>query len=139
MPAPVESAAENTFVDQVLGSRSGADAHPEIDLPERGDVEVGDGEDLLLLVMGRGEGAEATVVGVVFEPATHSRTDDRSGIGEPHHETLIHVTLLVAVKQGGARAVGGELNFGLGLGGDQHDIIDDAAGASARRVRASGK
>jgi hypothetical protein len=40
----------------------------------------------------------------------------RSGIGEKHHETEIHVVLLVAVKERSAWVIGRELDFGLLIG-----------------------
>ena len=49
--APVEAAAEDALDDEVVGRRGGAYAYADVDLPLRRDVEVGDGEDLLLLVV----------------------------------------------------------------------------------------
>ena len=52
---PVEVAAEDAFDDPVIGGGGGADAHADVDLPLRRHVQIGDGEDLLLLVVQRVE------------------------------------------------------------------------------------
>ena len=50
--APIETAAENGFHDQVVGGRRGADADADIDLPNGGHIEIGNDEYLLLLIGG---------------------------------------------------------------------------------------
>ncbi len=63
-------AAENGFDDPVVSAGCRTYAYSDVNLPLRRDVEVGDCEDLLLLVMERIEGAQAAVVCVVFDTAT---------------------------------------------------------------------
>ncbi len=46
---------------------------------------------------------------------------------EKHHETFVHMILLVAVEEGCAGVVGGELDVGFGFGVDQDDVFVDAA------------
>src|ERR1700744_5509323 len=53
--APVEAAAENALDDQVVGCRGWPNAYADVDLPFGRDVQVGDGEDLLLLLAERVE------------------------------------------------------------------------------------
>src|SRR5277367_3010050 len=48
-------------------------------------------------------------------------------IAEEHHETHVHVVLLMTVKQGHPRVVGGELDIDIGSGVDQYNVLDDAA------------
>ena len=67
---PIEVAAENGFDDPVVGAGCRAYAYSDVDFPLRRDVEVGDYEYLLLLVMERIEGAQSAVVCVVFDTAT---------------------------------------------------------------------
>src|SRR5690348_8403254 len=49
--APVEAAAENAFDDQVIGRGSWPHTDAEVNLPLRRDVQIGDREDLLLLIV----------------------------------------------------------------------------------------
>ena len=63
-------AAENGFDDPVIGAGGWAYAYSDVDFPFGRDIEVGDYEDLLLLVMERIERAQAAVVRVVFDTAT---------------------------------------------------------------------
>ena len=65
--APGEAAADDAFDDEVVGGCCGTEADAEVDLPPGRDVEVGDDEELLLLVVEGVEAADASVVGVVFE------------------------------------------------------------------------
>ena len=44
-----------------------------------------------------------------------------------HHKALVHVVLLVAVKEGRAWVVGGELDLHLRFGFNEHYIFDQAA------------
>src|ERR1035441_9059158 len=67
LSAPIESAAENRFDDEVVGGAGGADADPEIDFPYRRDVEIGDEKELMLLVMRRGEATQGSIICVVLE------------------------------------------------------------------------
>ncbi len=60
-------AADDAFDDDVIGGSGGAKAYAEVDLPFGGDVEVGDGEYLLLLIVQSVKISEAAVVGVVLE------------------------------------------------------------------------
>ena len=64
--APVEAAAENALDDQVVGCRGWPNAYADVDLPFGRDVEVGDGEDLLLLVVETVPGADAATVLMVW-------------------------------------------------------------------------
>ena len=50
MPAPVEAAAEDRLHDEMIRRGGSADADPDIDLPDRRYIEIGDDEDLLLLI-----------------------------------------------------------------------------------------
>src|ERR1700677_1516690 len=65
--APAEAAAEDAFDDEVVGGGGGADADADVDLPIGGDVEIGDGEELLLLVVDGAGGGDAAIVGVVLK------------------------------------------------------------------------
>jgi len=65
--APVEAAAEDAFDDEVVGGGGGADADADVDLPVGRDVEVGDGEELLLLIVDGAGTGDVAVVGVVLE------------------------------------------------------------------------
>src|SRR5471030_1098445 len=67
--APVEAAAEDSFDDEVVGCGGWADADADVDLPLGRDIEVSDGEDLLLLIVQGIKGAEAAVVRIVLEAA----------------------------------------------------------------------
>ncbi len=51
--APVEAAPEDSFDDEVVGGGGDTDADAEVDLPLGRDVEVSDGEELVLLIVGR--------------------------------------------------------------------------------------
>jgi hypothetical protein len=51
--APVETAAENAFDDEVVGGAGCAHSDAKIDLPCGRDVEVGNGEELMLLILER--------------------------------------------------------------------------------------
>jgi hypothetical protein len=59
--APVEAAAEDGFHDQVVGCRGGTNADADVDLPNGGHIEIGDDEDLLLLVVHRRDIADRAV------------------------------------------------------------------------------
>ena len=50
---------------------------------------------------------------------------------EEHHEAIVHVVLLVAVEEGVAGVVGGELDVDLLIGGDEDDVFKDAGGVGA--------
>src|SRR5665213_3615176 len=69
--APVPAIADDALDDEVVRSRRRAEADAEVDLPFGRDVQVGDGEDLLLLVMQAGGRGKAAVVGVVLEAGVH--------------------------------------------------------------------
>ena len=69
MPGPVEAAADDSFDDEVIGGGGRADAYAEVDLPLWRNVEIGDGEDLLLLISECVGGGDATVVSVVLDAA----------------------------------------------------------------------
>src|SRR5580692_8224248 len=71
MSAPVETAAENGFEDQVVGRRGGADPDADVDLPKGRHVKVGDDEELLLLGVHRRNIADCAVVGVPLDAAAH--------------------------------------------------------------------
>ena len=53
--APVEAPPENALHNQVIGRRGWAHADADVDLPLRRHVQIGDREDLLLLVVQRVE------------------------------------------------------------------------------------
>ena len=44
-------AAHNPLDNQMVGARCWANTNADVDLPFRGDIQVGDYEDLLLLIM----------------------------------------------------------------------------------------
>jgi hypothetical protein len=48
------------------------------------------------------------------------------GIAEHHHKAAVHVVLLVAVEEGAAGVVGGELDLGGGVGADEEDVFVEA-------------
>ena len=92
MFAPVETPAEDAFDDQVVGGSGSADTNAEVDLPFRRDVKIGDGEDLLLLVVEWIERPEASVVGIVFDAAADLSCEVVAHLcsrSEP--EALVHV------------------------------------------------
>ena len=65
--SPVEAASQNPFDNQVICPSRGADTDADVDLPLGRDVQIGDGKDLLLLIVQRIEPTQATVVGVVLD------------------------------------------------------------------------
>src|SRR5271156_1674187 len=73
MLSPIEAPAEDTFHNQVVGTSGRADTNTDIDLPLGRNVEIGYGEDLLLLIVKRVEGADAAIICVVFQPAADDR------------------------------------------------------------------
>src|ERR1700723_2344241 len=79
--APVEAAAENQFDDEVIGRGGGADADTEVDLPERRDIEVGDDEELLLLVVHGGDVAYGVIIGVILDPTADYRGEIVADLG----------------------------------------------------------
>ena len=66
---PREAAADDALDDQMVGGASCADAHAEIELPLRGQIEVDAREELLLLIAQRIESGERTVCSIVFQAA----------------------------------------------------------------------
>src|ERR1700723_3338535 len=81
VPAPVEAAAENQFDDEVIGRGGGADADTEVDLPHRRDIEVGDDEELLLLVVHGGDVAYGVIIGVILDPTADYRGEIVADLG----------------------------------------------------------
>jgi hypothetical protein len=53
MTTPIESAAQDAFDYEVVGRAGEPDTDADIDFPQWRDVQVGNGEDLLLLVVHR--------------------------------------------------------------------------------------
>ena len=69
---------EDAFHDPVIGGGRWPDAHAEVDLPLRRDVQVDGREDLLLLVVQAGDVRDAAVVGVVLDSAGDLLGESRS-------------------------------------------------------------
>src|ERR1700754_150751 len=69
MAVPIEAAAEDPFDDEVVSGCGGSYADANVDLPFGRDVQVGDSEDLLLLLAQCGKVADTSVVGIVLEAA----------------------------------------------------------------------
>src|ERR1700722_16108706 len=107
VPAPVEATAEDGFHDQVVGGRGGADANADIDFPERRHIEVGDEEDLLLLVVHGRKAADRPIVGVPLEPPAHHASEVVANFGAGRKaKPLIDVR---AVQRTLERGIDGEI------------------------------
>ena len=85
------------FDDEVIGSGGGSDA--DVDLPGWRDVEVGDREELLLLIMQGVNGSEAAVV---LKVATHLTVEVVADLGAgATSESKVHIrSMLDALKRG---------------------------------------
>ena len=57
---------------------------------------------------------------------SHSR--EASGVAEEGFEAVVHVLLDVAVEEGEAGLVGGEVDDGAAVVGDDDGVLDDAGG-----------
>jgi hypothetical protein len=47
-------------------------------------------------------------------------------VAEEGHEAEVHVDLIVAMEESGAGVVGGEVDLGGGVGGDDEDVLEQA-------------
>ncbi len=57
-----------------------------------------------------------------------------SGVAEEGFEAVVHVGLDVAVEEGEAGLVGGEVYGGAAVEGDDYGVLDDAGGGFAVEV-----
>jgi len=67
--APGETPADNAFHEEVISGAGGTDAHSEIELPVRRDVEVNGGKNCCCWSWTGVEVRDGTEGGIVFMPA----------------------------------------------------------------------
>src|ERR1700691_2822372 len=103
VPAQVETAAEYAFDDQVIGGGRGTDTYADVDFPYGRHVQIGHGEDHLLLIVSRVKVPERSVIGVVLDAAAH---DAGKVVADLDTRCELHAF-------GGVRAVPGALERGV--------------------------
>src|SRR6202453_548689 len=134
MPAPVESATENGFENKMVGGRCRADAHADIDFPQGRYVEIGNQEDLLLLIVDGRDVADRAVVGIPLDTAA----DDAGEVvtdfcARRKTETLIHVGAMQGALEG---RIDGEVPAPDGLIDDRPDFPGPGVGRVGGTLKA---
>src|SRR5579871_1625708 len=134
MPTPVEASPENALDDEVIGGSRRADAHPDVEFPERRYVEIRHEKELLLLLVKRGNVVERTVVGVVLDPAAHPLREVIADF-ERRSETptLMHVRPVQGALEGG---IDGEIPAADRLVDDRADLPRPGVGRVGGALKA---
>ena len=87
--------------DEVVCTCGLSDSYSDVDLPLGRSIQVGDNEDLLLLVMQCVERAEASIVGIVFDPAAHYAREVITHLGTRRKaQPLLHIGCKVRSSAG---------------------------------------